>query len=122
MMKFARIGGNSVKKASVNYDLYAKDRPFRPCEHQVPDSRRADRIMKRKLNIPDDPTQDNIRPCLDALNYTGEITVGNGGRKVRRGHVCDRAVENCGIFNNNERCTQIWKTGVRYAGGCWWKE
>ena len=47
---------------------------------------------------------------------------GNGGRKVRRGHVCDRAVENCGIFNNNERCTQIWKTGVRYAGGCWWKE
>jgi len=26
MMKFARIGGNSVKKASVNYDLCAKDR------------------------------------------------------------------------------------------------
>ena len=47
---------------------------------------------------------------------------GNGGRKVRRGHVCDRAVENCGIFNNNERCTQIWKTGARYAGEYWWRE
>jgi hypothetical protein len=28
----------------------------------------------------------------------------------------------CGTFNNNEGCTQIWKTGVRYAGVCWWKE
>ena len=26
--------------------------------------------------------------------------------------------ECCGTFNNNEGCTQIWKTGVRYAGGC----
>jgi hypothetical protein len=49
-------------------------------------------------------------------------TAGNGGRKVRRGHVCDRAVENCGIFNNNERCTQIWKTGARYAGEYWLRE
>jgi 4-hydroxy-tetrahydrodipicolinate synthase len=27
----------------------------------------------------------------------------------------------CGTFNHNEGCTQIWKTGVRYAGGCWWR-
>jgi hypothetical protein len=35
----------------------------------------APKIMKRKAHIPDDPTEENIRPCLDALNYTGEITL-----------------------------------------------
>ncbi len=32
-------------------------------------------MKKPKLHIPDDPTQHNIGPCLDALNYEGEITL-----------------------------------------------
>ena len=32
-------------------------------------------MKKPKLHIPDHATEDNIRPCLDALKYKGEITL-----------------------------------------------
>ncbi|HOC56315.1 MAG TPA: hypothetical protein PKI20_11905 [Verrucomicrobiota bacterium] len=32
-------------------------------------------MKKPKPHIPDDPTEDNIRPCLDALKYKGGITL-----------------------------------------------
>ena len=41
----------------------------------------------------------------------------NAGRKVRRGHGCDRAVQKCGIFMNNEACIALWKTGPTYGNG-----
>ena len=41
----------------------------------------------------------------------------NVGRKVRRGHGCDRAVQKCGIFMNNEACIALWKTGPTYGNG-----
>ena len=41
----------------------------------------------------------------------------NVGRKVRRGHGCDRAVQKCGIFINNEACIALWKTGPTYENG-----
>ena len=44
-----------------------------------------------------------------------------GTRKVRRGHGCDEAVQKCGAFINDEACIALWKTGQRYAGGCWWR-
>ncbi len=49
--------------------------------------------------------------------YTGDGGIGawsnvvNGGRKVRRGHGCDGAVEKCSTFINHEACIALWKTG-----------
>jgi hypothetical protein len=43
----------------------------------------------------------------------------NGGRKVRRGHWDDKALEKCGTsLVEKEGCTPTWKSGVRFADGC----
>jgi hypothetical protein len=44
------------------------------------------------------------------------------GRKVRRGHECERAVEKGGTLEQREGCTETWNSGARYGGGCSWKE
>ena len=50
------------------------------------------------------------------VHYRGGQRV-NAGRKVRRGHGCDRAVQKCGAFMNNEACIALWKTGPTYGNG-----
>ena len=42
------------------------------------------------------------------IHQETEVTgIVNGVLKVRRGHLCDVAVQNCGAFINNEACIAI---------------
>jgi hypothetical protein len=59
---------------------------------------------------------------LEHYDPETQRTLVNGGRKVRRGHGCDGAVQKCGVFINHEACIAIWNNGARFVDGCWWTE
>jgi len=62
------------------------------------------------------PALDPVK--VDPKRYKMEWDV-NGGRKVRRGHWDDMALEKCGAsLVEKGACTPTWKSGVRFADGC----
>ena len=83
-----------------------------------PLSHELDAVLER-YGLPSGPQAGNPTPRLHKLRdiLFRKLSAVNAGRKVRRGHGCDRAVQKCGAFMNNEACIALWKTGPTYGNG-----